>query len=93
MFIKHMIFLQMERDIFFQFPIQYLRVTIFFLFVRDPKENMSDGKKETVSITTFKKWTFADNYRIETEGTKVLSSQLGKLVVKNCENFRHYVDI
>ena len=35
---------------------------------------MSDGKKETISITTFKKWPFANDFRIETEGGKVLSA-------------------
>ena len=44
---------------------------------------MSHGKKEIVSITTFKLWTFTDDLRIETKNGKVLSAQLGKLVVKN----------
>ena len=35
---------------------------------------MSDGKKETASITAFKKWAFANNFRIETEDGKVLSA-------------------
>ena len=35
---------------------------------------MFDGKKETVSTTTFKKWTFANDFRIENEGGKVLSA-------------------
>ena len=34
---------------------------------------MSSGKKETVSITNFKKWPFANDFRIETEDGKVLS--------------------
>ena len=35
---------------------------------------MSDGEKEIVSIATFKKWLFADGFRIETENGKVLSA-------------------
>ena len=35
---------------------------------------MSDGKRETLSITTFKKWPFASDFRIETEDGKVLSA-------------------
>ena len=35
---------------------------------------MSNGKKETVSITTFKKWPFANDFRIETKYGKVLSA-------------------
>ena len=69
-----------------------MRDLILFFF-RDPKENMSNGKKETISITTFKTWIFADDFRIETKGGKVLSAWLGKLVVKNCESFCHYADI
>ena len=42
--------------------------------LKDPEENMSDGKKETVSITTFKKWPFGNDFRIETEHGKVLSA-------------------
>ena len=45
-----------------------------FVLLRDPKENMSDGEKETVSITTFKKWLFANEFRIEAEDGKVLSA-------------------
>ena len=36
--------------------------------------NMSDGKKETASITTFKKWSFANDFVIETEDGKLLSA-------------------
>ena len=35
---------------------------------------MSNGNKETVSITTFKKWPFTNDFRIETEDGKVLSA-------------------
>ena len=35
---------------------------------------MSNGKKETVSITIFKKWPFANEFRIETKDGKVLSA-------------------
>ena len=35
---------------------------------------MSDDKKETVSITSFKKWPLPNDYRIETEDGKVLSN-------------------
>ena len=41
--------------------------------MRDPEENMSDGKKETVSITTFKIWLFANDFK-ETKDGKVLSA-------------------
>ena len=34
-----------------------------------------------------------NDFSTETEDGKVLSALLGKLVVKNCENFHHYVDI
>ena len=34
-----------------------------------------------------------DDFRSETEDGKVVSAQLGILVVKNRENFHHYVDI
>ena len=33
---------------------------------------MPDGKKETLSITTSKKWLFADDFRITTEDMKVI---------------------
>ena len=45
---------------------------IVFFFLGDPEENMFEGKKETVSITTFKKWPFANDFRIETEYGKDL---------------------
>ena len=45
-----------------------------FLFLKHPEENMSDGKKETISITTFKKWTLANDFRIKTKDGKVLSA-------------------
>ena len=32
------------------------------------------GKKETISITTFKKWPFSNDFRIETEDGKSLSA-------------------
>ena len=35
---------------------------------------MTDGKKETVSITKFNKWPFANDFRIEAKGGKVLSA-------------------
>ena len=35
---------------------------------------MSDGKKETVSINTFKKRPFVNDFRIEIEDGKVLSA-------------------
>ena len=35
---------------------------------------MSVGKKETVSITTFKKWPFSNDFRIETEDVESLSA-------------------
>ena len=35
---------------------------------------MSDGKKETLSITTLKKWPFVNDFRTETEDGKVLSA-------------------
>ena len=34
---------------------------------------MPDGKKETLSITTFKKWPFANEFRIETKDGRFLS--------------------
>ena len=37
---------------------------------------MSNDKKETASITTFKKWSFANKFRIETEDGKVLSAEV-----------------
>ena len=64
----------MERDKCF--------LSLFIVFVRDlilsfplgPRRNLSDGKKETISITTFKKWPFANDFRIETKDGKVLSA-------------------
>ena len=35
---------------------------------------MSNGKKETVSITTLKKLPFVNDFRIETENREVLSA-------------------
>ena len=35
---------------------------------------MSNGKKEIVSATTFKKWLFTNEFRIETEDGQVLSA-------------------
>ena len=46
----------------------------FFHLLWDPEENMSNGKKETIFITTFKKWPFVNDFRIETEDGKVLSA-------------------
>ena len=54
---------------------------------------MSSGKKETVSITTLKIWSFASDFTIKTEDWKVLSALLGGLVGKNCENVHHHVGI
>ena len=48
--------------------------TSFFLFVRDPEQNMSGGKKETITVTTFKKLPFMSDFRIETEDGKLLSA-------------------
>ena len=54
-------------------------------FPPEPKRNMSDGKKETVSITTFKKWPFANDFRIETEDGKVLSALCKYRSIVECE--------
>ena len=35
---------------------------------------MSDGEKETISISTFKTWPFPNDSRIEMEDGKVLSA-------------------
>ena len=42
---------------------------------------MSNGQKETVSITIFKKWPFANDFRIETEDGKVILA-LGNIALK-----------
>ena len=48
--------------------------TSYFLFVRDPEQNMSGDKKETITVTTFKKLPFMNDFRIETEDGKLLSA-------------------
>ena len=45
-----------------------------FLLLKDPEENMPDGKKETVNITTFKKWPFVNDLGIQTGDGKALSA-------------------
>ena len=46
---------------------------------------MSDGKKETATtMTTFEKWLFANDFRIETEDGKVLSA-----LHKYCSKVEH----
>ena len=44
----------MKRDGDFSSLLLVLAKDLLFLFLRDPEENMSDGKKEIVSIITFK---------------------------------------
>ena len=65
----------------------------FYYIVFAREENMSSGKKETVSITTLKIWSFASDFTIKTEDWKVLSALLGGLGGKNCENVHHHVGI
>ena len=62
----------MERDKYFS-SLLYSICEGLNYFLRDPEENMSDDKKETITITTFTKWPFANDFRIETEDGKVLS--------------------
>ena len=50
------VFIDAETNIFQVYYTVFVKDLIVF-FLRNPEENMSDGKKETVSITTFKKWT------------------------------------
>ena len=57
---------------FFKFFIYYLRRTSFFLLLRDPEENMSNDKRETISITNFYKMSFTNDFRIETEDGKMV---------------------
>ena len=61
----------MEKDKYFSSFLYsiYERPNSFF---SSKTQKMFDGKIDTVSITTFKKWTFVDDFRIETEGGKVL---------------------
>ena len=50
-------------------------------------QNISNCKKETVSIITFKKWPSANDFRIETEDRKVLSAlckYCSKVEYNNC---------
>ena len=44
----------MERDKYFSSLLLVFAKDLLFLFLRDPEEDMFDGKKETVSINTFK---------------------------------------
>ena len=46
---------------------------------------MSDGKKETVSITTLRNGFFASDFRIETEEGKVLTA-----LCKYCSEVQYY---
>ena len=55
------VFIDEEANIFQVYDLQR---TQLFLFVKNPEENVSDGKKETVSVTIFKKWPFANEFRI-----------------------------
>ena len=48
---------------------------------------MSNGQKETESITTFKKWPFADDFRIETDDGKVLSALCKYCSKVECNDF------
>ena len=55
------VFIDEEANIFQVYDLQR---TQLFLFIKNPEENVSDGKKETVSVTIFKKWPFANEFRI-----------------------------
>ena len=57
-------FLYMERDKCFS-SFLYSICEELNSFLRNPEENMSDDKRETVSITNFKKRSFANDFRIE----------------------------
>ena len=59
---------------FFKFIIYSICEGLILSFPLGPRRNLSDGKKETISTTTFKKWPFANDFRIETEDGKVLSA-------------------
>ena len=61
-----------ETNIFQVYYIVLAR-DLILSFPPRPRRNMSDGKKETVSITTFKNWPFANDFKIEIEDGKFLS--------------------
>ena len=58
-----------ETNILKVFYIAFARNLILSFNLR-PIEDMSNDKKETASITTFKKWSFANKFRIETIAPK-----------------------
>ena len=62
----------MERDKYFSSLLYSIceELNSFFSSETQKKIIMSDGKRETVSITTFKKWPFANDFRTETEEGK-----------------------
>ena len=68
------VFIDGERKYLFLVSYRVLVRVLIFLFLWDLEENMHNGKKETASITTFKKFKFADDFRIEIEDWKVLST-------------------
>ena len=69
---KANVFIDGERQILLKFPICE-RLNTFFSYETQRKKR-SNGKKETVSITTFKKWTITDDFRFETKGGEFLSA-------------------
>ena len=72
-----------ETNILKVYYIAFARNLILSFSLR-PIEDMSNDKKETASITTFKKWSFANKFRIETEDGKVLCA-----LCKYCSEVEH----
>ena len=70
---KANVFIDGQTNIFKVYYKIFARGLIVSFFSKTQKK-ICDGKKEKISITTFKKWPFMNDSRIETEDGQVLSA-------------------
>ena len=68
------VFIDGERQYFSRLLYSICEGLNSFFSSKTQKKIMSDGKKETVSITILKNGLFANDFRAETEDRKVLSA-------------------
>ena len=83
----------MERDKYFSSLLHSTCEGLSSFFSSETQKKIYPIVRKIVSRITFKKWPFANDFRNESEDEKFLAAKLGRLVVKNSENFPHYVGI
>ena len=83
----------MERDKYFSSLLHSTCERLSSFFSSETQKKIYPIVRKIVSRITFKKWPFANDFRNENEDEKFLAAKLGRLVVKNCENFPHHVGI